>query len=372
MEVVDMYLTIQKVISQFGVEIIQSKRFVFLLDDYCAFNNEPKPIKKILKDMADLGFIVELYRIGEWNAHCYSLCQRYIDTTGVREDYTKHVFKALAKGFGWNLHSIKDEKENNFGSPKSLPRLSVDKTVLSSNKNIELNHLDYISRNAVNTSKFDCIKYFQVSSKGDYPHNELRISFLLLDLSPYHTYAFYYCLINSSGIILEKDTISLKPSSKTLRCIESVGCGLLLTDITRIEYGIILEGIVAQFNYSQSKPVDSSRIRLHRSITDKDLTKISVWRSDLDSFGRNKSIYDFQVRKVYDYLEFSFRIKSFSKRTRYKFCYVIIDQNSHIMEEDSIKLKPDERETKIITECASKCNHCNIMKIEYYLKEYTI
>ncbi len=263
-------------------------------------------------------------------------------------------------------------KEGNLDSSKPLSHFSENQTISPSHNSIEQKHLDYISRNAVNTSKFDCIKYFQVSSKGDYPHNELRISFLLPELSPYHTYAFYYCLINPSGTILEKDTISLKPSSKTLRCIESVGCGLSLTDITRIEYGIILEGIIAQFNYSQSKPVDSSRIRLHRSITDKDLTKISVWRSDLDSFGRNKSIYDFQVRKVYDYLEFSFRIKSFSKRTRYKFCYVIIDQNSHIMEEDSIKLKPDERETKIITECASKCNHCNIMKIEYYLKEYTI
>ena len=38
MEVVDVYLTIQKIISQFGVEIIQSKRSVFLLDDYCAFS----------------------------------------------------------------------------------------------------------------------------------------------------------------------------------------------------------------------------------------------------------------------------------------------------------------------------------------------
>ena len=58
-----MFLSIQKVISQFGVEIIQSKKFLFLLDDFSAFSDEPKPVRKILKDMIDLGYVVELYKI---------------------------------------------------------------------------------------------------------------------------------------------------------------------------------------------------------------------------------------------------------------------------------------------------------------------
>ncbi|MGN0068009.1 MAG: hypothetical protein ACI38V_10530 [Bacteroides sp.] len=504
MEKCAMFLSIQKVISQFGVEIIQSKKFLFLLDDFSAFSDEPKPVRKILKDMIDLGYVVELYKIGEWNTQCNVLSQRFIDTTGFREDYTKHVFEALAKGFRWNVLTRKEENNNKFNNLKSLSHFSVNRAVPSSRKNYEQNYLDYISRNAVNTSNFEHIKCLNISIKGVYPQNELTISFVFPELSPYRKYAFYYCLINSFGTILEKDTISLMPSSKTLRCIDSVGCGILLTDIAKIEYGIIFDGMVDQniqphskpkdlsrnllhrnitdqdeqnhldyisknavntskldcirnihvlskgkypqnelrisfllsklspydhytFYYSlidsfgsvlekdavslmpssktlrcidsvgcgilltdiakieygiifdgivdqnirpHSKSIDSSGNGLHRSITDQDLTKLSVWRSDLDSFGRNRSIYLFHVHKAYDYLEFRFKIKSFNKNTKYKFCYVIKDKNSHIMEEDCVKLEPNGVDSKIVTECAYRLDHSKIITIEYYLKRY--
>lgn len=99
-----LHLLVKEALNQFGKELIQSVKFVKILDDYNAFEDIPAA-KQILKELLLEGYGERIYILysskKSWTSKFQTFVTDFRERHEYRDDLVYYVFQSLAYGLGW-------------------------------------------------------------------------------------------------------------------------------------------------------------------------------------------------------------------------------------------------------------------------------
>lgn len=105
-------IALEKVIKQFGKNILKEKIVVNLLDDYNAYS-EATAFKFILKTIIGEGFMEKLLAIGKWDLNCDKLIDHFVAMTGIQKDYVDYIFRCIGFNLNWISNEPSTDNKNN-------------------------------------------------------------------------------------------------------------------------------------------------------------------------------------------------------------------------------------------------------------------